>query len=88
MPLVSHNPATNQVLQAFPEWDAHYLVQALKKTHNTQQVLAQTPFAARAKVLHQAAIHLRANNERFAALITMEMGKLLREARAEVEKCA
>src|SRR5690606_36348076 len=47
-----------------------------------------TSFAARAKILRAAAAELRANRDRYAGLITLEMGKLAREARAEVEKCA
>src|SRR5690606_12987747 len=45
-------------------------------------------FAAGAKVLRAAAAELRANRDGYAGLITLEMGKLAREARAEVEKCA
>lgn len=88
MPHLSLNPAANQVIQAFPSWDAQRLEQALEKTHNAQQTWAQFSFTYRAKVMRGAAAHLRAQRDRYAALITLEMGKLLREAQAEVEKCA
>jgi len=88
MPHVSLNPATNQVIQTQPGWDGRRLEQALEKAHSAQQAWAQSPFGLRAKVLREVAIRLRAQRDRYATLITQEMGKLLSEARAEVEKCA
>ena len=88
MPHVSHNPATNQLIQTHPGWDDLHLEHALKKTHSAQQAWAQIPFDMRAKVLRDVAIQLNAQRDRYATLVTTEMGKLLREARAEVEKCA
>jgi succinate-semialdehyde dehydrogenase/glutarate-semialdehyde dehydrogenase len=46
------------------------------------------PFAQRAELMRRAAATLRGDVERLAATITMEMGKTLAEARAEIEKCA
>jgi len=88
MPHISLNPTTSQVVQTHVSWDAHRLEHALEKARNAQQSWAQTPFAIRAEVLRDAAIRLRAQRDQYATLITLEMGKLLREARAEVEKCA
>jgi succinate-semialdehyde dehydrogenase / glutarate-semialdehyde dehydrogenase len=47
-----------------------------------------TPVEARCKLLAQAAKVLRERRDEFAELITLEMGKLAKEARAEIEKCA
>ena len=88
MPHVSLNPATNQVMQTYSSCDAQRLSQILEKTRSAQQPWAQTPYAMRAKVLHDVAARLRAQRDQYATLITLEMGKPLREARAEVEKCA
>jgi succinate-semialdehyde dehydrogenase/glutarate-semialdehyde dehydrogenase len=87
MPHTSLNPATGQLRQTFAAWDAHCLEASLKKAHRAQQDWAKTPFAQRAEVLRNAAAHLLAQRDRYAPLITQEMGKPLREARAEVEKC-
>ena len=87
MPHTSLNPATNQLIQTHTSWDTQRLAQALEKTHHAQQVWAQTPFSQRAEVLRNAVSQLRAQHEQYALLITQEMGKPLREARAEVEKC-
>ncbi|MEJ5211156.1 MAG: NAD-dependent succinate-semialdehyde dehydrogenase [Burkholderiales bacterium] len=88
MPYVSLNPATNQVLASYPSWDSHRLAEALERAALAQKDWAGKSLAERAAVLREAAIHLRLHRDRYAELITREMGKLLREARAEVEKCA
>jgi succinate-semialdehyde dehydrogenase / glutarate-semialdehyde dehydrogenase len=88
---VSHtslNPATDELMQTYACWDDHRLEQALEKSRSAQRIWEQSPFPVRAKVLSDTAARLRARRDRYAGLITMEMGKLLREARAEVEKCA
>lgn len=88
MPYSSFNPTSNQLIQNHGSWGDHRLKQALATAHGAQKTWAQTPFARRAEVLRAAAARLRAQRDRCATLITREMGKLLREARAEVEKCA
>ncbi|MDE2309365.1 MAG: NAD-dependent succinate-semialdehyde dehydrogenase [Betaproteobacteria bacterium] len=88
MPHTSLNPTTNQVIQAFTSWDAQRLEPALEKAHGAQQAWAQTTFSRRAEVMRKAAMQLHARRDHYATLITREMGKPLREARAEVEKCA
>lgn len=88
MPHTSLNPATNQLLQTYASWDARRLEQALEKAHHAQQAWAQTAFSRRAEVLRNVAHQLHAQRDRYATFITQEMGKPLREARAEVEKCA
>jgi succinate-semialdehyde dehydrogenase/glutarate-semialdehyde dehydrogenase len=60
----------------------------MQQTQAAQQAWAQTDIAVRAGVLREAAKLLHAQRDRYATLITLEMGKPLREARAEVEKCA
>ncbi len=88
MPHISLNPTINQVIQTHDSWGAHRLEQALEKAHCAQQIWAQTHLAVRAEVLRNAAMRLHAQRDQYATLITLEMGKPLREARTEVEKCA
>jgi succinate-semialdehyde dehydrogenase/glutarate-semialdehyde dehydrogenase len=84
----SINPSTGQLLLDHASWDDLHLKQTLEQTHSAQQLWTKTSFARRAELLHAAAAVLRDQRDKFATLITLEMGKLLREARAEVEKCA
>ncbi|MFI5135721.1 MAG: NAD-dependent succinate-semialdehyde dehydrogenase [Chitinophagales bacterium] len=45
-------------------------------------------FSQRGNLFHQLAKVLRNRKEEFAKLMTLEMGKAIRESRAEIEKCA
>jgi len=47
-----------------------------------------TPFAERARLMRAAAAVLRRRRDEFAELMCAEMGKVLADGRAEVEKCA
>jgi len=87
MPFVSHNPTTNQAIQSYVCWDGQRLEQALEKARSAQQVWAYTPPSRREDMLRDVAMHLQAQRDRYTSLITQEMGKLLGEARAEVDKC-
>jgi len=84
----SFNPTTNRLLKTYDSWDKRRLKQALDQAHSAQIGWGQTPFARRAKMLSEVATLLRAQRDQYANIITQEMGKLLRESRAEVEKCA
>jgi succinate-semialdehyde dehydrogenase/glutarate-semialdehyde dehydrogenase len=88
MPYVSLNPTTNTILKTFPGWDNARLAAALERTGRAQAEWRRTDLATRAGLLQRAAAHLQENQEELAGLITREVGKVLREARAEVEKCA
>jgi succinate-semialdehyde dehydrogenase/glutarate-semialdehyde dehydrogenase len=88
MSYISFNPTTNQLIQSHASWDDQCLKQALQQAHEAQTIWAQTPFDRRTEVLRGTAKRLRAQRDRYATLITLEMGKPLREARAEIEKCA
>ena len=85
MPYISLNPATNKIIKTCASWDSHQLATALEKTHSAQQAWAQTSFAERAECMNRAATLLHQRVAEFAGLMVMEMGKPLREARAEVE---
>lgn len=88
MPYISLNPATNKILRTYASWDGPRLEDALEKTHRAQAAWRRTGFEQRARVLARTAAILRGERDDYAALMTQEMGKLPREARAEVEKCA
>jgi len=82
------NPATGQLVTEIPAWDDRQLEQALSETAAITPQWAATPIAERSALMRQAGQVLRDNADRYARVITQEMGKLLRDARAEVEKCA
>ncbi len=88
MPFVTLDPATGQLLQLYNSWDDRRLKQALEQSHRAQQAWAQTTLSQRSEILRKVAAHLKERRDQYATLMTQEMGKLLGEARAEVEKCA
>ncbi len=88
MAMETVNPATGERSQTFAPWSDARLDQALAQAAAASGAWQATPVGERARLLKHAAAALRADGPRYGALITLEMGKLLKEARAEVEKCA
>nr|VFK32001.1 MAG: succinate-semialdehyde dehydrogenase / glutarate-semialdehyde dehydrogenase [Candidatus Kentron sp. MB]VFK35026.1 MAG: succinate-semialdehyde dehydrogenase / glutarate-semialdehyde dehydrogenase [Candidatus Kentron sp. MB]VFK77118.1 MAG: succinate-semialdehyde dehydrogenase / glutarate-semialdehyde dehydrogenase [Candidatus Kentron sp. MB] len=88
MNIRSVNPATGQEIQRFPSLREGELRAILEQIPEAAKAWAAEPLSTRAKCLREAARILRARAREFATLITQEMGKLLTEARSEVEKCA
>lgn len=84
----SINPATGELLEKFDYWDDSQLEQALKINQGAQKSWQKTSLATRCDLLRKAAGIIRTNSDKYAAVITSEMGKLISEARAEVQKCA
>jgi succinate-semialdehyde dehydrogenase/glutarate-semialdehyde dehydrogenase len=82
------NPATGETVAAFDGWNDNRLEAALWAAEQAARVWRQLPLSARADRLRAAARVLREEHERYARLITLEMGKPIREARAEIAKCA
>lgn len=88
MSLETVNPVTGKRERQFAEWSQDAIEAALRAAQQAASGWRARGFAARATVLRQAAAVLREHVARYAGLITLEMGKPIREARAEIEKCA
>ncbi len=88
MPYISLNPTTNKTLKTYTSWDSHHLATALERAHDAQRTWAQAAFSERAELMNRAAMLLHERGHEYARLMAVEMGKPLREGRAEVEKCA
>lgn len=82
------NPATGERLQSYPFLSEGELQDALAEISAASARWRATPIAERAVPMRRAAEVLRARRDEFAAIICTEMGKLIKEARGEVEKCA
>jgi succinate-semialdehyde dehydrogenase/glutarate-semialdehyde dehydrogenase len=82
------NPATAQQVWACDTWDATRIENALAETAAAAPTWAALPVVERCALLRRAAGVLRARAGELARLITLEMGKVSKEARDEVEKCA
>ena len=84
----SINPATGALVDTFASWDAAQCEAALAQAAAAAPGWAATPLAERCRLLRKLAELLREQQESLAQLLTLEMGKLIGESRAEVEKCA
>jgi succinate-semialdehyde dehydrogenase/glutarate-semialdehyde dehydrogenase len=82
------NPATGDMVAEYTHWSVSELEHALVEVSSVRPIWARTPIANRCTLMRHAAQLLRDWHEDLAALISSEMGKLIREARSEVEKCA
>ncbi|MCB1984340.1 MAG: NAD-dependent succinate-semialdehyde dehydrogenase [Burkholderiales bacterium] len=88
MPLQSINPATGLTIQSFPAFQTKAVSTILEKVVAAQINWAALNIDQRANFFQNLAQVFRSSRDQYANLITEEMGKLLKEARAEVEKCA
>lgn len=88
MSFISINPATGQEIGSTDAWTSAQLEQALAQAADAAPRWAATPVEERCRVVRRAAAVLRARRDELAAIVTREMGKLIKEARDEVEKCA
>jgi len=88
MAIATQNPVTGEILNTFRALDDTQIDSTLQLVNTASVGWVTTSIAVRSACLHRAAQYLRAQRDRYAELITLEMGKPIREARAEVEKCA
>ena len=84
----SVNPATGRRIAAYPEQDDATVDAALNAAHDAFQSWRDRPLSDRGRLLASTAAALRAQAPEFARLMTLEMGKPIAAAEAEVEKCA
>jgi len=88
MTMETINPATGERLKTLDVWNDRQIEAALADAAVATAGWQASSFAERARLFRNAAAELRNNATHYAGIITLEMGKIAREARAEVEKCA
>lgn len=88
MSIESINPATGERVASFEEADAEAVERALARAESAFGAWRERPVAERAELFGTLATTLRENAEELAGLVTLEMGKILGESKAEVEKSA
>lgn len=88
MAFITRNPATGSLVQQFPTWNEAQLEAALAEVASATPQWAATPLEQRCTLLHAMGDEITRRRDALAELITLEMGKLIRESRAEVDKSA
>ncbi len=84
----SINPFNGEVNLEIDCWNSDEIENALQRSYQVRNSWQKTPLDKRCKLLKQAANALRDQKEVLAKMMASEMGKLIDEAKAEVEKCA
>jgi len=88
MAIATVNPATGETLKTFEALTPGQLEDKLARAAAAFEVYRRTTFAERAGWMHATADLLEQQADQTAELMTTEMGKTVKAARAEVLKCA
>src|SRR5438034_8210742 len=88
MPIASINPATGETLRTFEQLSGQQIDEKLQRAFETFQSYRRTSFGERVPLMMRAAEILDSEKEDFARLMTIEMGKPIKSAVQEAEKCA
>ncbi len=88
MAIASINPATGETLKTFNALSAEQLEEKLQLAADTFRTYSRTTFAKRKPLMTRAAEILETKKNDFGKIMTLEMGKPLKAAIGEAEKCA
>jgi len=86
--ILSVNPFSGKEVYQHKEHSASEVEDIIQKTHQAYLSWRNYDFATRGALFTRLAQLLRKNKETYSRLVTEEMGKIIVESRAEVEKCA
>jgi succinate-semialdehyde dehydrogenase/glutarate-semialdehyde dehydrogenase len=84
----SINPFTGEVIGSYQEFSGEKVIEIVNETHKAFLDWKQTDLEERSRLMHRLAEKLLEKKEELALLITTEMGKIITESVAEIEKCA
>jgi succinate-semialdehyde dehydrogenase / glutarate-semialdehyde dehydrogenase len=88
MPLEVVDPATGRTVRTVPGTPADQIDGIVERAHEAFLTWRGTPFDVRARLMRGAGAVLRERAGAYARLMAEEMGKPVRDGRAEAEKCA
>ena len=88
MPIQTINPATGKIEKTFLEHTREEVLESIEKAHEAFLKWRTTDYLLREKLMKNVANILRTKKEYYGKILTLEMGKPLTQAIAEVEKCA
>src|ERR1044071_2172763 len=88
MAIASINPSTGETLKSFEALTAAQIEEKLQLAADTFRTYRHTPMSERARMMQRAADILDADKQALGKMMTAEMGKPLKAAISEAEKCA
>lgn len=86
--LTAINPANGKIIHTYEEHSAQEVEDKVKTVDQAFLTWRETTFPQRVEKLRNASKILINKKEEYAALMAAEMGKPIRDGRAEIEKCA
>ncbi|MGW1786024.1 NADP-dependent succinic semialdehyde dehydrogenase [Streptomyces sp. NPDC002143] len=88
MPIATVNPASGETLRTYEAMGEEELERRLQLAEATFRTYRTTTYAERARLLNRAADLLDEDRADIGLVMTTEMGKPVKQARAEAAKCA
>ncbi|MDT0393375.1 MULTISPECIES: NADP-dependent succinic semialdehyde dehydrogenase [Streptomyces] len=88
MHIATVNPATGETVKTYHPMDEEEIGHRIQLAEATFRTYRTTSFEERARLMHRAAELLDEDRESIGRVITTEMGKPVKQARAEAVKCA
>ena len=88
MSIQSKNPYTEEIIDTYSELTEEEVQAKLAQAQSTFLSWRNTSIAERKKLMLNLAQIIRDKKEELAKIITSEMGKVIKESIAEIEKCA
>ncbi|TAJ15144.1 NAD-dependent succinate-semialdehyde dehydrogenase [Marinilabiliaceae bacterium JC017] len=88
MQLKSINPVNGEIIREYPQHQSDEIKNILEGSAKAYFHWKKTPLPIRSELLKKTALLLREKKEGLAFNITIEMGKSIKEAKGEIEKCA
>lgn len=88
MAIETVNPHTGKLLKAYDEMSVDETAKILDDVHEAYLEWQLTDFSVRAKLMRRAGEILVENQDEYAKLMAMEMGKCVTSGRGEAQKCA
>ncbi|GAB3895699.1 NAD-dependent succinate-semialdehyde dehydrogenase [Larkinella knui] len=88
MNVTSVNPYTQKKIKTYPALSAQSLDRKIKQADRAFTDWSALSLEERLAYFRKVAAYLRSEKQRYAELMTAEMGKTLKESAAEIEKCA
>jgi len=88
MPIETINPTNNTLVKSFEKMNDEKVSELVRTSEKVYQEWRKTTLKHRAELLLNTANVLRSNKDKYAEIMTLEMGKPISQSIGEVEKCA
>jgi len=84
----TQNPYTGEVEAEYDAWTKEEIDEAFERSYDAFLKYRETDIPTRCERLRNVASILKENRDEYAKLVVTEMGKTIKEARGEVDRCA